>query len=274
MPGRAPWHDRLAALAALLAVGLGGQAAGFIPINGSGSTWGSNALDHWRRGVGDLDGIAVNFSADGSTHGRNDFRVGQVDFAVSELPYGGSDGGVPDPPPARAFGYLPIVGGGTASMYNLTIGDKRVTNLRLSGETIAKIFTQEITNWADPAIKADNPGLALPTRHIVPVVRVPVGAKATTTTFMVIPSGPVIQGTPVILVAQVAPANAAGTVQFKDGDSALGPPRPVFGGFALAVTSKLTKGAHSLTAVFTATNQDAFGSSVPTPVSLSVIGLS
>lgn len=105
-------------------------------------------------------------------------------------------------------------------------------------------------------------------------VRAPAGAKATATTFMVIPSGPVVQGTPVILVAQVAPANAAGTIQFMDGDADLGPPRPVFGGFALAVTSKLAKGAHALTAVFTASNQDAFGPSAPPPVSLTVIGLS
>jgi hypothetical protein len=69
-------------------------------------------------------------------------------------------------------------------------------------------------------------------------------------------------------------ANAAGTIQFKDGDSALGPPRPVFGGFALAVTSKLAKGAHSLTAVFTATNQAAVAPSPPPPVSLTVIGFS
>jgi phosphate ABC transporter phosphate-binding protein len=179
MPQRTPWHRPLVALVTLLGLVLGMQAllapdagaAGFVPVSGSGSTWSSNALDHWRRGVSDLYGMAVNFSADGSTNGRDEFRAGQVDFAVSENPYGGSDGGVPDPPPARAFGYLPIVAGGTAFMYNLKIGDQRVTNLRLSGETIAKIFTQEITTWADPAIKAENPGLALPARSIVPVVR-------------------------------------------------------------------------------------------------------
>jgi hypothetical protein len=90
---------------------------------------------------------------------------------------------------------------------------------------------------------------------------------------MAIPSGPVIQGTPVILVAQVTPASAAGTIQFKDGDTELGLPRPVVGGLALTVTSKLTKGTHSLTAVFTAANPASFGPSMPPPVSLTVIGL-
>jgi ABC-type phosphate transport system substrate-binding protein len=103
MPQRTPWHRPLVALVTLLGLVLGMQAllapdagaAGFVPVSGSGSTWSSNALDHWRRGVSDLYGMAVNFSADGSTNGRDEFRAGQVDFAVSENPYGGSDGGVP-----------------------------------------------------------------------------------------------------------------------------------------------------------------------------------
>lgn len=178
--GRARRRGGCALLAVVLVVGVGlawgrgvaGAAAqGFVPISGSGSTWSSNALDQWRRNVNSLYGITVNFAANGSTSGRNDFRAGQVDFAVSEIPYGLRDGGVLDPPPARAFGYMPIVAGGTSFMYNLKIGTRRVSNLRLSGETITKIFTQQITTWSDPAIAADNPGLTLPARKIVPVVR-------------------------------------------------------------------------------------------------------
>ncbi|HET9253838.1 MAG TPA: phosphate ABC transporter substrate-binding protein PstS [Pseudonocardiaceae bacterium] len=179
MLGRTLTPHRLVALVAALAVVAGMQAliapsagaAAFVPISGSGSTWSSNALDQWRRNVATLEGLTVSYSANGSTSGRNDFRSGQVDFAVSEIPYGLTDGGVTEPVPDRAFAYLPIVAGGTAFMYNLKIGGKRVTNLRLSGENITKIFTQQITNWADPAIQADNPGLALPVRAIVPVVR-------------------------------------------------------------------------------------------------------
>jgi hypothetical protein len=105
-------------------------------------------------------------------------------------------------------------------------------------------------------------------------VGAPAGAKATTTTFTVIPSGPVLQGVPVILVAQVAPANAAGMVQFLDGDTPVGTPRPVFGGFALTVTSQLPKGTHSLTATFTPANPATFAPSAPPAVSLTVTGLS
>ena len=40
-------------------------------------------------------------------------------------------------------------------MYHLEVNGKRVTDLRLSGATIAKIFTGGVTNWSDAAITAD-----------------------------------------------------------------------------------------------------------------------
>ena len=48
---------------------------------------------------------------------------------------------------------------------------QQVENLRLSGETLAKIFTNQITNWDDPEITKDNNGVALPSMPIVPVVQ-------------------------------------------------------------------------------------------------------
>ena len=40
---------------------------------------------------------------------------------------------------------MPLVAGGTAFMYNLTNGGKKITNLRLSGGVLTKIFTGVIT---------------------------------------------------------------------------------------------------------------------------------
>ncbi|WAL68354.1 phosphate ABC transporter substrate-binding protein PstS [Amycolatopsis cynarae] len=165
---------RLAALAAVLALLLAGQgpalADSYVPISGAGSTWSSNALDQWRKNVLQY-GMRISFAATGSTDGRNQFKAGQADFAVSEIPYGLTDAGVKDYEPNRGYAYMPIVAGGTSFMYNLHVGTTRVTNLRLSGAALAGIFTGTITNWADPAIRADNPGLALPARKIIPVVR-------------------------------------------------------------------------------------------------------
>ena len=147
-------------------------AATYVPISGTGSTWSQNALDQWRKNVAANYGMTVNYSGTGSSAGRQDFIAGSVDFAISEIPFQTKpeDNSAPERPTTK-FAYMPIVAGGTSFMYNLKIGGKKVTDLRLSGETVTKIFTGVITNWSDPQIKADNPTLALPDREITPVVR-------------------------------------------------------------------------------------------------------
>ena len=143
----------------------------YQPIEGAGSTWSANALQQWVRNVFDNFRWKISFNDQGSSAGRQLFRQGTTDFGVSEIPYALPNSDSPDPRPTRPFAYIPIVAGGTAFMYNLVIGGQRVTNLRLSGETVSKIFTGVITKWDDPAIAADNPKLALPAITIVPVVR-------------------------------------------------------------------------------------------------------
>src|SRR5262249_38704039 len=75
-----------------------------------------------------------------------------------------------------------------------------------------------------------------------------VTVQNTTTTLAVSPAGPVTVGDSVTLTATVAPAAAAGSVQFKDGTANLGAPVPVSGGTASLTTSALAVGTHSLTA--------------------------
>ncbi|WP_295786015.1 phosphate ABC transporter substrate-binding protein PstS [uncultured Microbacterium sp.] len=155
------------------------QADGYVPISGSGSTWSQNALDQWRKNVASNYGMTVNYSGTGSSAGRTDFRNNTVDFAISEIPFQKQpeDGSAPETTFGDGttldgkFAYMPIVAGGTSLMYNLKIGGKRVTNLRLSGEVIAKIFSGQISKWNDPAIQSDNPALAMPDRSITPVYR-------------------------------------------------------------------------------------------------------
>ncbi len=141
------------------------------PIAGTGSSWSANALDQWIRNVFDNYGWKVTYDNSGSSAGRAAFSQGTADFGVSEIPYALSGSDSPDLRPTRQFAYVPIVAGGTAFMYNLVIGGQRVTNLRLSGQTLANIFTGVITKWNDSAIAADNPKLTLPGITIVPVVR-------------------------------------------------------------------------------------------------------
>lgn len=145
---------------------------GYQRISGEGSSWAANAIDAMRVNVRQF-GITVDYNPSGSTSGRKNFLNGTVDFAASDIPFQfrPEDGSAPENPAPDSYAYIPVTAGGTSFMYNLKINGKRVTNLRLSGANVAKIFTRQITKWDDPAIQADNPGLTMPARDIVPVVR-------------------------------------------------------------------------------------------------------
>ena len=148
-----------------------GAAGSHSPIAGSGSSWSSNAVNQW---VADVqpNGLQVVFTASGSAIGRKDFANKTTDFAVTDIGYQGRDRltGDEDTNHGRGYVYLPIVAGGTAFPYQIKVGGRLVRNLRLSGETLAKIFTNQITNWNDPAVTRDNNGKALPSKPIIPVV--------------------------------------------------------------------------------------------------------
>ena len=139
-------------------------------ISGEGSSWSANFVDAMRVELRQI-GVTVDYNPAGSTAGRRGFLNGTVDFAVSDVPFQTTPEGGSPPEIAGGYAYVPITAGGTAFVYNLRIGGQQVTNLRLSGENITKIFTGVITQWNDPALLADNPGLRLPARSIVPVVR-------------------------------------------------------------------------------------------------------
>src|SRR6201999_2024447 len=118
-------------------------------IQGSGSTWSAVAVNQWDADV-TSEGLQVVFTGTGSAQGRTDFANNITDFGVSDIGYQGVDPGtgtldsncVPGQG-CRAFAYEPIVAGGTSFPYHIKVAGKLVTNLRLSGETLAKIFTYQ-----------------------------------------------------------------------------------------------------------------------------------
>lgn len=142
-------------------------------IKGSGSSWAANAVNQWVGDVASKFDWRVVYTANGAAQGRLAYANKQTHFAVTDGPYQGRDPstGAEDSPLGRSFAYLPIVAGGTSFPYNVVAGGKQVKNVRLSGETIAKIFTNQIGNWNDAAITKDNNGHALPSIPIIPVVR-------------------------------------------------------------------------------------------------------
>jgi ABC-type phosphate transport system substrate-binding protein len=169
------WRAPVAVLAVmLLLLGVSDApagAAGFVPINGDGSSWAEPAISQWSRDV-TPQGMQIAYAGDGSAQGRSNFIQGIVDFAGSDIAFltspdpfgGGTENNEID------YSYIPIVAGGTAFMYNLSVGGQKITNLRLTGDTITKIFTGQITDWADPRITHDY-GAQLPSQPIHVVTR-------------------------------------------------------------------------------------------------------
>ncbi|MGZ6979582.1 MAG: substrate-binding domain-containing protein, partial [Acidimicrobiia bacterium] len=156
----------LAVLAGVVTIPAGPAMADGPTLHSAGSTWVQIALTQWASDVARF-GVNIDYQGIGSTAGRQNYMYNLIDFAATEIPYQPDElaqyhaelGGR-----FRSYQYLPDVAGGTAFMYNLvdpTTGG-RITNLRLSSATVAKIFTGHIDRWRDPAILADNPGLNIP----------------------------------------------------------------------------------------------------------------
>jgi hypothetical protein len=137
-----------------------------------------------------------------------------------------------------------IVSGGVASSS---------TTLAPATHSLTAVF-----NSSDPAFT----GSTSPTVRYV--VAAPTGMTATTTALSVFPSG-ASQGMSVVVLANVAPLGAAGTIQFFEGTATLGAPVPATSGFALLITT-LPHGIHSLAAVFTPANPAIFVPSTSPPV--------
>ncbi len=111
--------------------------------------------------------------------------------------------------------------------------------------------------------------------HTWSLVYTPAGdfppASATTTTTSVSASPTSAHtGDTVTLSATVSPAGAAGTVQFKDGSTAIGSPVTVSAGAASTTTTFSSTGSHSITAVFTPSNSAAFTASTSSATTVTI----
>ena len=138
-------------------------------LNGSGSTAQTNAMDEWRKNYQTAcSGAQINYDSIGSGDGIAAFGDGTADWAGSDAALQPDDiSGTPKDCASDSAIDLPMVVGPIAIEYNL----QGVQNLTLNGPTIAKIFTGKITSWDDPAIKALNSGVDLPSTSITPFYR-------------------------------------------------------------------------------------------------------
>ena len=143
--------------------GSSGSSVAKGTVNGAGSTLAAPIYQQWGSTLKG-QGLTVNFNPVGSGAGQTSLAAATVDFA-------GSDPSLKPADLAKMKGpvlQFPVAAGAITVSYNLS-GVK--SGLKLDGPTVAKIFQGQIKTWNDPAIKALNPGISLPSTNITVVHR-------------------------------------------------------------------------------------------------------
>ena len=139
-------------------------------LNASGSTAQENAIEQFVYAyIRACPGHTLDYAANGSGAGVEDFLGNETDLAGSDVALDPAKG-QPDRAAARCGSPawdLPIVFGPIAVTYHIS----GVNNLNLDGPTLAKIFNGSITTWDNPAIKALNAGVPLPSTPVQVVFR-------------------------------------------------------------------------------------------------------
>jgi phosphate transport system substrate-binding protein len=142
----------------------GSGSSASATLNGAGSTF---AAPIYQQVGSDLkgQGLTINYQGVGSGAGVAQFAAGTVDFAGSDPALTAADKATIKKGEAVQ---IPFALGAITASYKLG-GVK--SGLKLDGATLANIYLGKLTSWNDPAIKAQNPGVNLPSTKITVVHR-------------------------------------------------------------------------------------------------------
>src|SRR5918992_530509 len=117
-----------------------------VTVTGAGATFPLNIIEQWKSDFNKSTGVTIAYTGVGSGAGRTQLIAGTVDFAGSDVPataaetqqlkdrYGD-------------FVYIPETSGALAVFFKVP----GMSSLKLSGPTVAKIFSGAITKWNDAA---------------------------------------------------------------------------------------------------------------------------
>jgi parallel beta-helix repeat protein len=160
---------------------------------------------------------------------------------------------------------------GTLNVTNNTFTDTPVTQSTSSDSSLNEpgFAAQKPVSFGGTAVKPVKPG---PTLRIYGAPNATITYDAppvTVSTVTTSPSGSATVGTTVTITGAVSPSIAAGTIEIRDGATTLGRGTATAGSFTL-VTSSLSAGSHSLTAIFTPTNTRNHQASTSTAVTFNV----
>lgn len=139
------------------------SGGGSATLNGAGSTFAAPIYQQWGSSLKSQN-LTLNYNPVGSGAGIADLQTATVDFAGSDPALKPTDLTHMKGPVLQ----FPVAFGAITVSYNLP-GVK--SGLKLDGPTIANIYLGKIKTWNDPAIKAQNPGMNLPSTSIAVVHR-------------------------------------------------------------------------------------------------------
>jgi phosphate transport system substrate-binding protein len=132
-------------------------------ITGAGSTFVAPLVSLWAADYGQKTGTKIAYSPVGSGAGIAAITARQVDFGASDAPLSPEQFNA-----CNGCVQVPWALSATAMIYNVS----GVPNsIHLTGPVIANIYLGNIKSWNDPAIKALNPKVSLPSTSITPVYR-------------------------------------------------------------------------------------------------------
>jgi phosphate transport system substrate-binding protein len=133
-----------------------------ITLQGAGANFVLALVSQWQASYKVATSNLVNYNPDGAGAGITSLSEATVDFAATDEPLNASE--VASMPGTTLT--LPVTGGAVSIIYNIP-GFTRPLNL--TGALIADIYLGTVSNWNDPLLLANNPGL--PNQPILTVHR-------------------------------------------------------------------------------------------------------
>ena len=132
-------------------------------VTGAGATFPAPLYAKWASDYNKATGVKINYQSVGSGAGIKQIDAKTVAFGASDMPL------TDEVLKTKGQMQFPTVIGGVVPVINI-VGMKP-GQLKLTGQVLGDIYLGKITKWNDAALKAINPGLALPDADIAPVRR-------------------------------------------------------------------------------------------------------
>ncbi len=134
-----------------------------LDLSGVGSSAAKPLYVKWADTYTQQGKIKLSYQASGSAEGIKQIKARATDFGASDVALSA------DELKRDKLISFPSAISGVVPVFNLP--EVKSGELRLSGEALADIFSRKITTWNDPALVALNPGVNLPKKPIVLIVR-------------------------------------------------------------------------------------------------------